>query len=98
LTVWSAAREGRHPEVGLAGCAQASGPLPLSAFAAQEGEGEVDAFDLALPVLVNGSSLAGEEILFDLVEAGQHLGVDAEHRAADAGMFGPGEQRNSGWR
>src|SRR5258708_3260761 len=48
------------------------------AFLAEEGEGEVEAFDFAEPALVGGSASAGQEVVFDLVESGQHLGVDVE--------------------
>ena len=53
--------------------------LCLFAFLAEEGEGEVEAFDFAEPALVGGSASAGLEVVFDLVEAWQHLGVDVEH-------------------
>jgi hypothetical protein len=56
----------------------------LLAFASEEVERQFDSFDFALPVLGDGPPAAGQEVRLDLVEAGQHLGVDAEHRAADA--------------
>lgn len=61
--------------------------LGLVALGAEEGEGEIDAFDLTDPALGFGACSAVEEIGFELREAVQHLGVDVEHRAADAGVF-----------
>ncbi|SCG02148.1 hypothetical protein GA0115258_125159 [Streptomyces sp. LamerLS-31b] len=50
----------------------------LLALAAQEGEGEIESVDLTPPVLSDSALAAGEEILLQLVQAGQHLRVDAE--------------------
>ena len=45
------------------------------------------ALDLAEPALGLGVVAAGEQVGVDLVEAVDHLGVDAQHWAADAGVF-----------
>ncbi|MFD8221760.1 hypothetical protein ACFV2U_51050 [Streptomyces sp. NPDC059697] len=73
----------RKPEVDRTASLEAAGLFP---FTAEEGEGQVDPFDFPLPVLGDGPLAAGLEVFLDLVEAGQHLGIDAEHRAADAGF------------
>jgi hypothetical protein len=56
-------------------------------FAVGEREGEVDAFEFPDPAFRLSSGPAGVEVGFDLVEAADHLGVDAQHRAADAGVL-----------
>ena len=61
--------------------------LHLGSLAAQERQGEVDPFDFAEPVLSVGAVSAFEKAGFDVVEAREHLGVDVEHGAADAGVF-----------
>ncbi|WP_164837819.1 hypothetical protein [Streptomyces sp. B27] len=73
----------RKPQVNGPDSLEAAG---LLAFASEEVERQFDSFDFVLPVLGDGQPAAGQEVLLDLVEAGQHLGVDAEHRAADAGF------------
>ncbi|MBB4906110.1 hypothetical protein [Actinophytocola algeriensis] len=55
--------------------------LGVAAFGSQEGQGHVDAFDLAGPAL--GAGAAVDEVGFEFVEPGGHLGVDVQHRAAD---------------
>lgn len=77
-------RDRGQPERDRTASLEASG---LVSLAAQEGEGEVEAVDLASPVLCDGAFTAGEEVLLQLVKAGQHLRVDAEHWATDAGVF-----------
>lgn len=59
--------------------------LGLVALGAEEGEGEVQPFDLTGSALPLGPAPAGEEVLLEFVEGGQHLGVDRQRRAADAG-------------
>ena len=61
--------------------------LGLIALGAEKGESEVGAFDLADPALGFGVCSAGEEVGLQLREAGQHLGIDVQHRAADAGVL-----------
>ncbi|WP_189111645.1 hypothetical protein [Streptomyces camponoticapitis] len=61
--------------------------LGFLAFGAEEGEGEVNAFDLTDPAFGLSPRSSAEQVLFQLDEAGQHLGVDVEHRAADASVF-----------
>ncbi|MFF3787211.1 hypothetical protein [Streptomyces sp. NPDC001933] len=65
---------------------EAAGLLPL---VSQEGEGEIESVDLTPPVLGDSALATGEEVLLQLIQAGQHLGVDAQHRAADAGIRCP---------
>lgn len=55
-------------------------------LAAQEGESEVDTFDLTDPTFGFSVLPPVEEVLLKLVQAGQHLRVDIQHRAADAGF------------
>jgi hypothetical protein len=50
------------------------------------GQGQIDSLDFTLPGLGDGPLATSQEVLLDLVEAGHHLGVDAEHPAADAGF------------
>src|SRR5690606_38130548 len=61
--------------------------LGLRTLSAQEGKGEVDALDLALPALGDRPLATLDQVLLQFVETGQHLGVDVQHRAADAGVF-----------
>ncbi|WP_030988902.1 hypothetical protein [Streptomyces sp. NRRL WC-3744] len=63
-----------------------SSALGLVALRAQEGEGEVDALDLTDPAFGLGLRPALQEVGFQLGEPGEHLGIDVEHRAADAGV------------
>jgi hypothetical protein len=70
-----------EPEV-LSG-AESSGS---DALVAEERQCEVDAFDLAEPAFGLGSLETVEEIGLELAQAGEHLGVDVEHGAADAGV------------
>ncbi|MGQ4354881.1 hypothetical protein [Streptomyces drozdowiczii] len=58
--------------------------LRFLTFGAEEGEGEVDAFNLTDPAFGLGPRSSGKQVLFQLDQAGKHLGVDVEHRAADA--------------
>jgi hypothetical protein len=55
----------------------------LPRVALQEGEGELDTFDLPEPALGFCAGPTGEQVGLDLIEAAHHLGVDAEHRASD---------------
>ncbi|MGW2137705.1 hypothetical protein ACWCW2_17060 [Streptomyces sp. NPDC001773] len=57
--------------------------LGLVALGTEEGEGEVDAFDLTDPTLGFGLCAALQKVGFQLGESGEHLGVDVEHWAAD---------------
>ena len=61
--------------------------LGVSEFVAKVGQGEVDAFDFAEPALVLGALAAVLKVGFDVGEPGDHLEVDVEHGAADAGVF-----------
>ncbi|MET4648230.1 hypothetical protein ABID95_008000 [Streptomyces atratus] len=61
--------------------------LRFVALGTEEGEGEVDAFDLTGPALSFGACSAVEEVGLQLRETGQHLGVDMQHRASDAGVL-----------
>lgn len=58
-------------------------------FGSQEGQGHVDTFDLAGPALGLGAGAAVEQVGFEFVEPYEHLRVDVQHRAADAGVFVP---------
>ncbi|MFE9559421.1 hypothetical protein ACFYOD_39115 [Streptomyces sp. NPDC006703] len=60
--------------------------MVISGVGVEEGEGKVDAFDLADPALGFGARSTVEEVGFQFRETGQHLGVDVEHRTADAGL------------
>jgi hypothetical protein len=53
----------------------------------EEGEGEVESFDFSEPALVCGSAAAAQKVVFDLVEAGQHLRVNGEHGATQTRML-----------
>jgi len=46
----------------------------------------VDALDLAEPSLVFGPSAAGQQVVLELVEPGQHLRVYGEHWAAQTSL------------
>ena len=56
---------------------------------AEEGEEEVDALDLTDPAFGLGLCPGLQEVGFEFGEPGEHLGVDVEHRAADARVFAP---------
>lgn len=79
-------RNGRKPQGDGTSPLEPSG---LLALAAQEGEGEVEAVDLTSPALGFGLCPSLEKVDFQLGESGEHLGVDVEHRAADAGFSQP---------
>jgi hypothetical protein len=53
----------------------------------QEGQGEVQALDLAVPAFLPGGVAAGGQVGLDLVEPGHHPGVDVQDGAADAGVL-----------
>jgi len=76
--------EDRYAEIDWRDAGQALGLLP---FLPEVGEGKVDALDFTEPCLLLGAASSGQQIGLDLVEAGQHLGVDAEHGAAQTRMF-----------
>ncbi|MFE4382910.1 hypothetical protein [Streptomyces cyaneofuscatus] len=61
--------------------------LRLISFRAEEGEGEIDAFDLTDPALGFRAVATIEQVGFQLREAGQHLRIDVQHWTADAGVF-----------
>ncbi|QYN33669.1 hypothetical protein K1T35_35100 [Pseudonocardia sp. DSM 110487] len=50
-------------------------------------EGEIEAVDLTEPALLLGAFAAGAQVGFELIESGQHLRVDLQHGAADAGVL-----------
>jgi hypothetical protein len=50
-------------------------PAGLGPLLAEEGEGEIDAFDFTEPAFALCSLAAGQEIAFDLVEAGSIFGL-----------------------
>src|SRR5271154_6819671 len=74
----------RHAEADWCDAGQPPGFL---SFLPEEGEGEVDAFDLAEPPLGLCPCPAGQEVGLNLVEPGQHLRVDADHGASEAGVL-----------
>ena len=78
---WSA--HGWKPQVGVS----LESALYFGSLAAKEREGEVDPFDFTEPVLGVGTASSLEQAGLDVIEAGQHRGVDVEHGAADAGVF-----------
>jgi hypothetical protein len=59
-------------------------PHGLFSFLLQEGEGEVDALDLTKPSLALCAGAAGQQVVLDLVESGQHLRVDVKHWATQS--------------
>ncbi|MFF2431192.1 hypothetical protein [Streptomyces mirabilis] len=48
-------------------------------------KGEVESFDLTAPAFVDRALAAGQQVGLQLVEPGQHPGVDRQHRASDTG-------------
>jgi hypothetical protein len=62
-------------------------PLAVGALVAEEGQGEVESFDLAVPSLGLGLLPAADQVGFYLVEAGEHSGVYAQDGTPDAGVF-----------
>jgi hypothetical protein len=84
IAVSQVRRQCWHSKIGVSGGTHAHHPLGLGAFAPQESEGEVKAFDLTFPAFFLGAAAAGHEVFFEFAEPGQHRGVDAEHGAADA--------------
>jgi hypothetical protein len=55
-----------------------AGSLPalgLVSLAAQEGEGEVEAFDFALPAFRDRAAASGDQVLLDFVEAASMVGL-----------------------
>jgi hypothetical protein len=62
---------------------KARGLLP---FLPEEGEREADAFDLTKPSLVFGPSTAGQQVVLDLVETGQHFRIYGKHRATQTSL------------
>ncbi|OEU86855.1 hypothetical protein DB35_24945 [Streptomyces abyssalis] len=62
-------------------------PLGVVTLCAQEREGEVDTFDLADPAFGLGPCATFQKIGFQLIQPGEHLGIDVQHRAADASVL-----------
>lgn len=62
-------------------------PAPRVSFLAEERQGEVDAFDFTEPALGLGSDPAGQKVALDLVKAGQHLRINADHGASQASVL-----------
>jgi hypothetical protein len=56
-------------------------------FIAEVEQGEIQAFDLAEPLLLLSARSPGEQIRFQDIETWQHLRVDLEHAASDTGML-----------
>lgn len=77
-------RRSWHPNIDSGESAQ---PLGFFAFALEEVEREVDPLDLPEPALSFGARSSSEEIGLYLLQSIEHLGVDAEHRAPDAGVL-----------
>ncbi|HMG65146.1 MAG TPA: hypothetical protein VK599_19545 [Streptosporangiaceae bacterium] len=73
LRGWLSCADGGQAKVGVAG-----EPLDVGALVAEEGQGEVESLDLAVPSLGGGFVPAGEQIGLDLAEAGKHPGVDVQ--------------------
>jgi DNA mismatch repair protein MutH len=61
--------------------------IGLTALAAEEVQGQIDAVDLAEPPFCLGSGTAGLQVDFDLVQAREHVGVDVQDGAAQAGVL-----------
>ncbi|WP_185148977.1 hypothetical protein [Streptomyces sp. Ag109_O5-1] len=59
-------------------------PPGFVSLGSQEGEGQVDAFDLAAPAFGFGTGPVVDEDRFEVVESADHLRADLEHGAADA--------------
>ena len=62
-------------------------PLGVRSLVPQEGQREVESLDLTAPSLGLGAFPAGEQVGFDLIQPGQHLGVYLQDGASDAGEF-----------
>jgi hypothetical protein len=75
--------EPEHPEVGAA----AERPAGLISLLAQELQGEIEPVYFAEPPLLLSARPAIEQVGLELVETGQHLRVDLQHRAPDAGVL-----------
>ena len=65
----------------------AGGTLGAGALVAEEGQGEVESFDLAVPSLDLGLLPAADQVGFYFVEAGEHSGVYVQDGTPDAGVF-----------
>ncbi|MFD5771412.1 hypothetical protein ACFWIN_37060 [Streptomyces sp. NPDC127049] len=63
------------------------GPCGGGLFRADQRQGQIDPLDLAEPLLLLGPFATQGEVLLDLRESGQHLRVDLQNGAADAGML-----------
>lgn len=59
----------------------------LSAFVGEEAQGQVKALEFAEPALLLCASAPVKEVGLKFVEAWEHAWVDAQHRAAQAGVF-----------
>ncbi|WP_208853274.1 hypothetical protein [Streptomyces albofaciens] len=70
LKVLSLLTQGREAEIDAAG-----ETLGVGMFLSQEGQGEVDSFDLTSPTFYFCYLATGHQITFYLVEPGQHSGV-----------------------
>lgn len=87
-------RDARHAQVYGRNAGESASLVP---FLAEEGQGEVDAFYLTEPAFVFGAITAGQEVVFDFIEAGQHLRIDVDHGASQAGRPHAGKRwRRSG--
>lgn len=78
--------DGRKPQVDRRGVHR-GGSLRLSSFAVQEGQSEVESFDLTSPSFSDRALATSKQAGFQFVEAGQHRRVDAEHGTADTGVL-----------
>ncbi|WP_157187543.1 hypothetical protein [Nocardia vinacea] len=58
----------------------------LRTFLPKEGQCEIDSLDLAESSFSLGSFTSANEVVFDLGQSREHLRVDIEHGAPDAGF------------
>lgn len=66
---------GRWLSLGKTELDPAGEPLGVCSLVPQEGQCEIESLDLAVPSLGLSAFPAGEQVGFDLIEPGQHLGV-----------------------
>ena len=71
------------PSLGKTELDSAGEPLGVGALVAEEGQGEVESFDLTVPSLGLGLLPAADQVGFYLVEAGEHSGVYAQDGTPD---------------
>jgi hypothetical protein len=74
---WALWTQGGKPEVCLAG-----EPLSVRPLGPQEGQGQVQALDFAVPSFGFGSFAAPEQVGLDLVQAAEHPRVDVQDGAS----------------